>query len=212
MPRCDVLSQWANQTLSPEVNEASHSSSVTQVIVCRVRLSGANAAAVSGSRRTAPTIGLRRPSRRRWSRSARRAHPIGFDDEEDGAPVARVDGDRLGGGGQGAAGAGQCRGAFQDLAANHVEHHVDLTHVLQLSAWRSTKASAPRSRAVSRSAARPVPITRAPTPRAQLHSQGAATARGAVENSPARGHRRPPHLPLHHHPDRNRLLPSRPHQ
>lgn len=33
VPRCDVLSHWANQTLSPEVNDDSHSSSVTQVIV-----------------------------------------------------------------------------------------------------------------------------------------------------------------------------------
>src|SRR6266568_9127405 len=57
---------------------------------------------------------------------------VGFDDEEHGPPVAGLDGGWRCDGDQRAAGADQRGRAFEDLAADHVEHHVDLAGIFQL--------------------------------------------------------------------------------
>ena len=57
---------------------------------------------------------------------------IGFDNEENRPPVARLGLGRLDDGDERSAGAHQCRRAGQNVSADHVEHHVDFPCVLQL--------------------------------------------------------------------------------
>ncbi len=98
------------------------------IVLPGVRRSGANAAGASASGRTAPTIVLSRPSLSRWARSASRdrsvsttkkmARPslgwtVGTLMVVTSVPPARTS-------------------AAEDLAADHVEHHVNFTNLLQL--------------------------------------------------------------------------------
>ena len=126
-----------------------HQPSVTWMIVFPDTrgASGPNAAGASASGRTATTLEVR---------------TIGLDDEEDRPGVLRLDRGRLGNGDERAAGAYERGRTLKDATADHVEHHVGLTDVLEASVSKSTNSSTPRPSARSLSAARPVPITRQP--------------------------------------------------
>jgi hypothetical protein len=75
--------------------------------------------------------GLSSPFLSRWARSASRRRS-GSTDEEDGPPVFRLDHGRRGDGDERAAGTHQRGRAVQDLAADHVEDHVDLSGIRQV--------------------------------------------------------------------------------
>jgi hypothetical protein len=62
----------------------------------------------------------------------RKPGTVGFDDEEDGPPVLGLDRGWLGDGDKRAASAHERGRAFEDVAADDVEHHVDLARVLQM--------------------------------------------------------------------------------
>ena len=62
----------------------------------------------------------------------REPETVGFNDKEDRAPVLGLDRGHPCDGDERAAGAHQCSGAVENLAAYHVEHHVKLASVFQL--------------------------------------------------------------------------------
>ena len=141
------------------------SSATRRIVLPGMRLSGANAAAASASGSTAPTTGLRRPSRTRAARSASRARSASTR-KNSCPPVARLGLRRLGDGDERSAGAHQCGRAGENVSADHVEHHVDFPCVLQLFGLQVEEGMDAEREARSRSAVRPVPMTRAPTSRA----------------------------------------------
>ena len=116
----------------PDRPEAGYPPSMIRMIVLPgMRRSGANAAGASASGRTAPTIGLSRPSLSRWARSASRERSASTTKKMARPSLGWTVGTLIGGD-ERAAGAHQRSRAVEDLAADHVEHHVDLAGVLQL--------------------------------------------------------------------------------
>ena len=100
------------------------------IVLPGVRRSGANAAAVSARGRTAPTIGLQASVPHPLG-EVREPGAVGFDHEEDGAPVLGLHRGWRGDGHEGAAGAHERGRPLEDVAADDVEDHVDLADAVQ---------------------------------------------------------------------------------
>lgn len=123
---------------------------------------GPSMAGASASGRTAPTFEVSRPSRSRWASSASWERSD-LNDEEDRPSVLRLDRGRFGDGDQRAASAYERGRAPEDVAADHVEHHIDLAGGLQrvgLQVQELVGANVERALSVGGSAGA---IARAPT-------------------------------------------------
>ena len=101
------------------------------IVLPGVRRSGANAAGASASGRTAPTIGLSRPSLSRCARSASWQRSASTTKKTVRPSLGWTVGN-LDDGDERAAGAHKRSRAVEDLAADYVEHHVNLAGVFPL--------------------------------------------------------------------------------
>ena len=131
-----------------------------------IRSVGLKAATASSRAATLPMFVRTRPSRARLTISVQ-LRAIGYDDEENRPAVSGPRLGRAGDGHQRSSGSNYARGPLRDVAAEDIENRIELRRPLaRTSLSRSTNSCAPKSRAVWRPAARPVPMTYAPASRA----------------------------------------------
>jgi len=149
------------------------------IVLPGIRWPGVNADGASASGRTAPMIGRSRPPHPLGE--VRQPEPVRLDDKEDrpavgGSHLRRAD-DRD----QRSARAHQRGGAFEDLAPDDIEHHVDLAGFLQpagLQVDEYVRAQPECGRTVRGAAGADHAGAQLVC---ELHRDGPDTARGAVD-------------------------------